>query len=226
MHCPWWTLTWPPDSAMNPSDSAVTTGDKAAPEPEEPQYIRARVANACDGCKARKGEKLPLALLLLSSSACSDLCPLPWPVSRLNLKDLPACPAPLGLHCAYYPPRLTGSLAVLETALPFHLSELMPLFLQSSVTASCRAVTAPVVSGLTLANTRLRGSAVTPGRETSPAHLACTHLLRPYMAAMITTAAPIRRRCWPQSMSMRASLPPSRPHRLVACRGPPRSQSP
>lgn len=40
---------------MDNTDEPTTTADDQT-GPEEANFIRSRVANACDGCKARKGE--------------------------------------------------------------------------------------------------------------------------------------------------------------------------
>lgn len=116
------------------------TGDTQASE--EPQFIRARVANACDGCKARKGD-LPLYFHPFSHEPFFLCTTLNQRVNRVTCH-------------------------------------------QSNAMASCLAVIAHGVSGLTRANIHrpssdaIHGLGTTP--ETKRGHLVCSHhhhLVRP-----------------------------------------------
>lgn len=99
------SLTLPPTKCLHspPYDrpkmdksSTPGTGGGDQATSGEPQYIRARVQSACDGCKARKGRQLPLCLSchwpvppdlrLWFHSICVDGCtlsalPVHWAVA-------------------------------------------------------------------------------------------------------------------------------------------------
>lgn len=76
--------------AMDTDGPTATAEDQTGPE--EANFIRSRVANACDGCKARKGERLlnphafPIALccVFTSQPTIVGLSPVPARSSQIS----------------------------------------------------------------------------------------------------------------------------------------------
>lgn len=212
--------------AASASAAAGDATEHTALDGREPQLIRSRVANACDGCKARKGMyaniNCQVNTLFLSLPPSHHIG---WsraaPLRLVPPSPSPSpSPSPLPMAAPYlraaWPMLHVLACFMLCFVLHFHmlrLGKLMPLPPQSNATATCRAATVPVARGLIPVNTRRRDNVAILDRGISLGHRAYTRLLRLHMAGTTTTPAATARLCRLQramSTSLRAS-PPRRP---------------